>query len=110
MGDWAEGVAQEALTAQGLRLVARNVRCKLGEIDLVMWDGPVLVFIEVRYRRKSGYGAAVESVNAAKQLRIRRAAAWWLMRYVRSALPPCRFDVYALEGTRELWVKAAFTA
>jgi putative endonuclease len=109
-GAWAEGLAQEALFADGLQLVAKNFRCKVGEIDLIMWDGPVLVFVEVRYRQRSGFGGAADSVNRAKQLRIRRAALWWLQRNHKHALPPCRFDVVALDGENPCWIKNAFTA
>jgi putative endonuclease len=109
-GTWAEQAAERALLAQGLRLVARNVRCKAGEIDLIMWDGPVLVFVEVRFRRNSGFGSALDSVNVSKQARIRRAALWWLVRHHTDALPACRFDVYAFDGENPCWVKSAFTA
>jgi putative endonuclease len=109
-GAWAEGLAQETLVADGLQLVAKNVRCKVGEIDLIMWDGPVLVFVEVRYRKRSGFGRAADSVNHAKQLRIRRAALWWLQRNHKHVLPACRFDVYALDSGTPCWIKNAFAA
>jgi putative endonuclease len=109
-GAWAESLAEEALLTDGLTLVARNVRCKVGEIDLIMWDGPVLVFVEVRYRQRSGFGRAVDSVNYAKQLRIRRAALWWLQRNYARTPPVCRFDVYALDNETPCWIKNAFTA
>jgi putative endonuclease len=98
------------LCAQGLCLVAQNVRCRVGEIDLIMWDGPVLVFVEVRYRRRSGYGGAANSVNHAKQLRIRRASLWWLQQHHANSLPACRFDVYTLDGGEATWIKNAFSA
>ncbi len=91
-------------------MVAQNIRCKVGEIDLIAWDGPILVFIEVRYRRKSSFGQALDSVGLAKQLRIRRAAMWWLQRYHKEGLPACRFDVVAFDGSRASWVKDAFSA
>lgn len=109
-GAWAEDTARLALTACGLCFVAQNIRCRLGEIDLIFWDGPTLVFVEVRYRRASRFGGALDSVNPAKQARIRRAARWWLQRNYESSLPPCRFDVYALDDTSPTWIKAAFTA
>ncbi len=109
-GAWAEQAAHKALSAHGLRFVARNVRYKAGEIDLIMWDGPVLVFVEVRFRRKSRFGSAMDSVNVSKQARIRRAALWWLVQHHTAALPVCRFDVYAFDGENPCWVKSAFTA
>lgn len=99
-----------ALCAQGLCLVVQNVRCKVGEIDLIMWDGPVLVFVEVRFRRRSEFGRAANSVNHAKQLRIRRAALWWLQQHHAKGLPACRFDVYTLDDGEATWIKNAFSA
>ena len=49
-GDQAENLALDYLKQAGLKLIERNYRCRLGEIDLVMQDGDDLVFIEVRYR------------------------------------------------------------
>jgi putative endonuclease len=109
-GAWAEDLARQALCAQGLCFVAQNIRCKVGEIDLILWDGPALVFVEVRYRKRSGFGSALDSVDHAKQSRIRRAAQWWLQRHHKRGLPPCRFDVYALDGSEACWVKGAFSA
>lgn len=109
-GAWAEGLARDALIAQGLCWVAQNIAYKVGEIDLIMWDGPVLVFIEVRYRRPSRFGQAVDSINHAKQARIRRAALCWLQRNHPVTWPACRFDIYAVDGQRCHWIKNAFTA
>jgi len=99
------------LTAQGLRLVERNYRCRRGEIDLIMRDGPELVFVEVRFRTSSRFGSAMESVDRRKQERIVTAARLYLQR--TSATPRCRFDVLAISADREQaiqWVKNAFEA
>lgn len=78
-----------------------------------MTDGSVLVFVEVRYRRQAAYGDALESVDARKQARLRRAAAHFLATHPDQAGRPCRFDVVALAPgavgrLRARWVQDAF--
>lgn len=107
-GDAAEQRALAYLLRHGLRLQARNFRCKAGEIDLIMQDGETLVFVEVRQRSTMRYGGAAASVTLRKQMRVTRAAHWYLTRY--SMPPPCRFDVLAFEADRVCWLKNAFTA
>jgi putative endonuclease len=110
-GALAETWALEYLQAQGLQLLAKNFRCALGEVDLVMQEAKELVFIEVRQRQSKHFGGALGSVSLAKQRRLQKAAQWWLMkRYGSAAWPSCRFDVLAFEGSAlaPLWVRAAF--
>ncbi len=107
-GNLAEALAADFLQVRGLRLIERNYRCRLGEIDLILADGPALVFVEVRLRRSADYGGAAASVTAAKRQRILRAA-----RHYLSGRPerPCRFDVIlldALDPDRIEWIKDAF--
>ena len=87
-----ERAAEEALEAAGLTVVARRFRCRMGEIDLVAWEGAVLVFVEVKRRASVSHGTPAESVDARKRARLARAAAVWLGRYDQEP-PPCRFDV-----------------
>ena len=108
-GAGAEDTACRYLENRGLSLVARNYRCPMGEIDLIMRDEKDLVFVEVRYRRCDDYGSAAESISAAKQTRIITAATHYLQRL--PAEPPCRFDVVAIGGKasyRIEWIKDAF--
>lgn len=107
--DWEER-ALAHLRTQGLSPVTRNFRCKAGEIDLVMRDGPTLVFVEVRRRASSAYGGAAASVTAAKQAKLLRAARLYLLLRHGAAPPPCRFDVVAIEGERLEWIRDAFAA
>ena len=112
VGDAAETAALAYLLDQGLRLVVRNYRTPGrggGEIDLVMRapDG-TLVFIEVRKRASGSHGGAAASVGFAKQRRIIFAARFYLMGL--ATLPPCRFDVVAVEPTGVQWLQAAFDA
>ena len=112
VGDAAETAALEYLLDQGLRLVVRNYRTPGrggGEIDLVMRapDG-TLVFIEVRKRATGRHGGAAASVGLIKQRRIIFAARFYLMRL--ASLPPCRFDVVAVDSAGVQWLQAAFDA
>jgi len=113
-GRYIEQKANEWLKAQGLLLLQKNYRCRLGEIDLVMRDGRTLVFVEVRYRRHIDYGGAVASVDRRKQRKLRRAAAHYLTSNPALAQRPCRFDVIAAQGNANsatihwTWVRDAF--
>lgn len=111
-GDRAEAAALALLQDAGLVLLARNLACRAGELDLVMRDGDVLVFVEVRARSSARYGGAAASVGVDKQRRLQRAAARFLpvlaRRHWSGALPRCRFDVIALEADGPLWLRGAF--
>ncbi|MBI5461145.1 MAG: YraN family protein [Gammaproteobacteria bacterium] len=121
-GAHAEELACRFLQRQGLRLVARNYRCRQGEIDLIMQDRDNLVFVEVRYRRQSRYGSGLESVTPRKQRRIVHCAAHYLHCHPQAAQRAARFDVVALrpDNNGELidtgidpgieWVRNAFDA
>ncbi len=112
IGDAAETLACNYLLGQNLTLLDRNYRCKRGEIDLIMRDHQnSLIFIEVRYRRNTSYGSALETINRKKQDRIIYCALCYLKRH--RAMNLCsRFDVIAIEGTLQqeniTWLKNAF--
>ena len=107
IGQHAESRAEAFLEAQGLKPVARNWRCRFGEIDLVMRDGATLVFVEVRLRRRSDFGGAAASVTTAKQQKLLAAARQYLAGL--KTLPACRFDVVALDGSAAPeWIRNAF--
>ncbi|MCC2972850.1 YraN family protein [Massilia sp. IC2-476] len=100
--DW-ERAALLHLKRHGLKPVEENFRCKGGEIDLVMRDGDILVFVEVRQRAGNDYGGAAASITPAKIRRLVRAAQVYLLRF--PVTPPCRFDVVAIDGDRLEWLK-----
>ena len=109
-GARAEDLCAELLRKAGLRVLARNWRCRHGEIDLVAEEGATLVFAEVRFRSDQRYGGAAESVTAAKQARLVAAARLYLMRRPDA---DCRFDVLlldSLEVGRIEWIRNAFAA
>jgi putative endonuclease len=96
-GREGEARAAESLVAQGLTILARNVRAPAGEIDLVALDGATLVFCEIRTRRSRGQGGALESVTPAKQRQVVRVAEWFLTAHPALAAYPMRFDVVAID-------------
>jgi putative endonuclease len=95
-GAEAEEIAARFLAARGLAIVARNFRCRVGEIDVIARDGDTLVFVEVRLRRRSRFGDAADSITIAKERKLVAAAELYLTRFART--PPCRFDAVLLEG------------
>ena len=114
-GRTGEALAERYLQKRGLRILERNYRVARGrsrhggEIDLVALDTDgTLVFVEVRVRRGDMGGGAAASVDPAKQARLVYAARTYLADLSR--VPPCRFDVVALDGDRVQWLKAAFDA
>jgi len=111
-GRAAEEAARRYLESRGFALLQCNYRCRLGEIDLVMRDGPSLVFVEVRARECDDFGGAAASVGRAKQRRLVAAARHFLMTHPREARRPARFDVVAIsrrDGENRLrWIRAAF--
>ena len=114
LGRRAEDRALAYLESQGLALIARNHRCRGGEIDLVMRDGPTLVLVEVRSRSRRDFGGAAASVGTRKQRRFILAARHLLRTRPELAQLRARFDVIAIDaadapGTTTLeWIRDAF--
>lgn len=111
--DW-ESAAESFLNGCGLQTVQKNYHGRFGEIDLVMLDGPTLVFVEVRFRASDRYGGGAASVTPAKQRRIILAARRYLQCKKQHALRPCRFDVVSIgsESGQPVmnWIRRAFDA
>lgn len=115
LGNRAEKLAAKHLGHQGLTLIEKNYRCKLGEIDLVMKHKAAyeeyLVFVEVRHRKSQSFGGALESVGQHKQTKLRRAAEHYL---VHHKLTDCaaRFDILCVNGDLNKpefeWIQNAF--
>jgi putative endonuclease len=103
LGQEGEKLALNYLGKHGLKLIECNFRRPFGEIDLIMQDQATIVFVEVRSRGKSQFGGAAASVTPAKQRRLTLAAHAWLQRYKQ--LPPCRFDVIAIDAGEVKWLK-----
>lgn len=102
-GVWGEDRAALYLRLHGYRIVERNFRCRMGEIDIIARRGGVISFVEVKLRKNAEHGEAREFVTASKQRRIVTAAELWLSQNQCDLQP--RFDVieiYAPQGTRTL--------
>jgi putative endonuclease len=108
-GRLAEDLAARFLERRGLAVLARNVRCRGGELDLVCRDGKTLVFIEVRLRRNAAYGGAGASITTRKQQRVVLAARHYLAKHDQSDRA-CRFDCVLLDGEKIDWLRDAFAA
>lgn len=115
----AQGARIEALAAaflceRGLTPIAANANARGGELDLVMRDGDIVVFIEVRYRRDARFGGGAASVDARKCRRIVLAAEQFLAAHREFARAPCRFDVIDASGDAAApafdWLRDAFRA
>jgi putative endonuclease len=100
-GRRGEDLAERHLSAQGWRILARNVHLRYAELDLVALDRGALVFVEVRLRRGGRFGSAAESVDARKRRRIAAAAAELLARGTLPRAARIRFDVIAIDASRE---------
>lgn len=109
-GAEAETAALRWLEGKGLKLLARNVRYPLGELDLVLLHREILVIVEVRSRRRLGYASAAESVDARKQARILRATQLFLAAHPEHAGRALRFDVFTFDDGQPQWIQNAFDA
>jgi len=107
LGAEAEHKARQYLEDQGLGFVTQNFRCKAGEIDLIMLDGNVWVFVEVKFRQNSQYGAAAEYFTHSKAAKVKRAIAQY---FLKSGNNPAhtahRIDLVAIDGERIQWLQA----
>jgi putative endonuclease len=113
-GEIWETMACKHLQAVGLDLLTRNFGTRFGELDLVMRDRDVLVFVEVRYRARIRYGDGAASVTASKRARLTIAAEQYLQANPQYAALPCRFDVVSVGGNERTpridWLRNAFDA
>lgn len=106
-GRASEERAAGELARRGYRIVAKNYRCKVGEIDLVARDGDTLVFVEVRSRASGARGDALATVDRRKQQRIARVAEHYLAAE-KPTFAGCRFDVVGITGDEVTVVRDAF--
>jgi putative endonuclease len=114
-GNHWEEIAAQLLVAEGLTILYRSYRCRVGELDLICDDGGGLVIVEVRARRSGTYATAAETVDRNKQRKILRAARHLLMTHPEWHDRSLRFDVVAADDIagakpRLTWIKNAFSA
>lgn len=113
IGARQEQLAASYLQARGLILLQANFSCRLGEIDLIMQDGKTLVFVEVRYRRSTRFGSAVETVDRRKQQKLRCCARFFLASHGLTEKSVCRFDIIGITPAPRQqieinWIRDAF--
>ena len=95
LGDKGERIAVAWLRRNGYRILKRNFRCRVGEIDIIAVLRKVLCFVEVKTRRHGEYLSAVESITVLKERKIRRTAEAFLVGF-RGAYEECRFEAVAV--------------
>ncbi len=103
-----EKLAADFLIKHGYKILERNFRCRMGEIDIVAMDGHVLVFIEVKYRSSMKYGGPMPAVNLKKQQTISKVALYYLIVHELNMSTACRFDVVGIIPGRITLQKNAF--
>ena len=108
LGNGYEELAASFLKKNGLQILEKNFRCRLGEIDLIARDQGCLVFVEVKFRRYAKAGNALEAVDYRKQRKISRVSGYYLLTHVHRTDIPCRFDVVGIDGHQIHWIKNAF--
>ena len=96
LGKWGEDLAVAHLEASGYEVLARNWRCREGELDIIARGGGALVFVEVKARSGLGYGAPAEAVSFVKARRIHGLAARWLTECRPPGAYDLRFDVISV--------------
>jgi len=111
IGSDGEDLAVRYLTKKGYRIIARNFKTPLGEIDIIAKDGDTLVFLEVKARTSGSFGYPFEAVNDHKRRKIKNVALLFLKRMKEE--PCARFDVlsisFAGDGKKEIThIKDAF--
>ena len=113
-GAAVEAAARDHLKRAGLRELAANANFRGGELDLVMLEGDMVVFVEVRYRSHSGFGGGAVSIDRAKRRKLVHAAQLFLGAHRQYANAPCRFDVVEADGDPSAphftWLRDAFRA
>jgi putative endonuclease len=111
IGDYGENLALEAYVKAGYELVAKQYRCAMGEIDLIVRNQDALVFVEVRTKTNQRYGSAEESITDKKKKTIRKVSQFFLQdltyndRFNQIAI---QFDVIAItidKQSKQAWIK-----
>lgn len=101
IGSQAERIAESHLLQNGLKTLARNFSCRLGELDLIMQDGDDIVFVEVRYRSSDRFGGPIASVDFKKQKKLWAAAETYLQKNPKLRKCNQRFDVIGVAGNMD---------
>lgn len=107
IGHAYEDIACELLTNAGARIVARNFRCKLGEIDIIAQHQDKLLFVEVKYRKNDIFGNALQVLSKKQQHRLKNTALFYCQQHQNPLA--MRFDVIGFTGQQApQWIQNAF--
>ena len=118
IGQITEDLACRYLASKGLTYLCRNFNNRQGEIDIIMKEQDIIIFVEVKYRKNNNFGGAISSIPYKKQQKIRQCAKYYLQQLgINEYNTPCRFDVVTVEGQLNentqtapqiTWLKNAF--
>lgn len=110
IGSKYENLAMEFLVDKGYKILDRNFRCRLGEIDIIAQSlsDKTIIFCEVKYRKTDFYGNSLEAVNYKKRNTIRKVAGYYLIKRFNSTEIPCRFDVIGIDNCTITHIENAF--
>jgi putative endonuclease len=99
-GHEGEQLAVRHLKRLGYRIICRNYRCPLGEIDIIAHHHDVLVFVEVKSRRSQAFGSPKQAITPAKQHKLSQVAWYYLQKHDLTEAK-ARFDVVTVSGTEK---------
>lgn len=96
LGQEGEDLASQIIEKDGLKILVRNFRCPIGEMDIIAIEGERLIFIEVRTRSTQKFGWGEESIQPKKRIRLQRIAEYYILSRKYKEWPPIRFDLIAI--------------
>lgn len=96
LGQAGEDLASQVIQKDGLKILERNFRCPIGEMDIIASEGERLIFIEVRTRTTQKFGWGEESIQPKKRLRLQKIAEYYILCRSYKEWPPIRFDLIAI--------------
>ena len=108
IGSSYEDLACERLEQEGMQILARNYRVRIGEIDIIAKEREELVFVEVKYRSSLDYGGAEYAISLRKQNTIRKVAAWYMSQNKIRPDSFCRFDAVLIDGDEITHIRNAW--
>lgn len=100
-GQEGEDLAAELIQRDGLKILIRNFRCPVGEMDIIALEGETLIFIEVRSRSSQKFGWGEESIQPKKRIRLQRIAEYFILTRKYKEWPPIRFDLVAIRWDKD---------
>lgn len=98
-----ENQALDFLISHGCQFIQRNWHCRFGEIDLIVNDNNILVFVEVRYRKNQQFGGAAYSITPSKLNKLQRSVEYYLSQFPTDM--PCRLDAVLISHSSINWIK-----